>query len=147
MRCELAHVSLEMTQNAALKITSTLLTIALFVIVVGSWYLRTMCSGDGRESSGDKHEWSILQSLQAGHPEAISDIQFTQHEDYRIISLPSVTGERLWIMLNPQSPPYYKQMPARDYDLSEEQYWHIVRTWQPISTVDECLSSHVRRTK
>ena len=137
-----------MTPNATHRLTSSLLGVSLLIIGGLVWYLCLGCSGDGRESFGDKHEWSILQSLEATHREtAVSGIEFTQDEDYRIISLPSVTGERLWIMLNPESPPYYKQMGRGNYDLSEEQYWQIVRTWHPISTVDECLESHVRRNK
>jgi hypothetical protein len=137
-----------MTANATHRLISSLLGVSLLVIGGLVWYLRLGCSGDGRESFGDKHEWSILQSLEATHRDtAVSGIEFTHHEDYSIISLPSVTGERLWIMLNPESAPYYKQMGHGNYELSEEQYWQIIRTWHPISTVDECLASHVRRNK
>jgi hypothetical protein len=120
----------------------------LLLLALGgwSWLLYTHCNGDGRESFGDKHEWSILQVLESrGRGTPVSALEFSQHEEYRILALPAVTGERIWIMLNPQSPPYYKQMPQTDYTLTEEQYWQVVRTQRPISTVDECLSSHVRR--
>lgn len=137
-----------MTPNATHRLISSLLGISLLIIGGLVWHLDLGCSGDGRESFGDKREWSILQSLEATHRDtAISGIEFTQYEDYRIISLPSVTGERLWIMLNPKNAPYYKQMGHGNYDLSEDQYWQIVRTWNPISTVDECLKSHMRRSK
>ena len=113
-----------------------------------AWLLYSRCDGDGRESFGDKHEWSILQMLEArGRGTPISGLEFSQHDEYRILALPAVTGERIWIMLNPQSPPYYKQMPHTDYNLTDEQYWQIVRTQKPISTVDECLSSHVQRAR
>ena len=122
----------------------------LLLLALGgwSWLLYTHCNGDGRESFGDKHEWSILQVLESrGRGTPVSGLEFSQHEEYRMLALPAVTGERIWIMLNPQSPPYYKQMPHTDYTLTEEQYWQIVRAQRPISTVDECLSSHVQRAR
>jgi hypothetical protein len=125
-----------------------LVGLCLLLLAVGgwAWLLYSRCDGDGRESFGDKHESSILESLEARqHESAISAIEFIQHEGYRIACVPGLKGERVWIMLNPQSPPYYKQMPHADYTLSEDQYLQIVRTQRPISTVDECLSSHVRR--
>jgi hypothetical protein len=125
-----------------------LVGLCLLLLALGgwAWLLYTHCDGDGRESFGDKHECSILQVLEShGRSTPISGPEFSQHEKYRILALPAVTGERVWIMLNPQSPPYYKQMPHTDYTLTEEQYLQIVRTQRPISTVDECLFSHVRR--
>ena len=127
---------------------AVLVALILLLLAMGgwAWLLYAHCDGDGRESFGDKHEGSIMQVLDARHgAEPISGLEFSQHEEYRIVSLPAVTGERISIMLNPQSAPYYKQMPHTDYTLSEDQYWQIVRTQRPISTVDECLSSHVRR--
>ena len=126
------------------------LLVALCLLLLGvsswAWLLYTHSNGDGRESFGDKHESSILETLAARNQDSrISGLEFTRVEDYRIVSLPAVTGERIWIMLNPQNPPYYKQMPHADYTLTEDQYWQIVRSQRPISTVDECLSSHVHR--
>ena len=113
-----------------------------------AWLFYSRCDGDGRESFGDKHESSILETLEArGRGRPIAGLEFSQYEEYRILALPAVTGERIWIMLNPQSPPYYKQMPHTDYTLTEEQYREIVDTQRPISTVDECLSSHVQRAR
>jgi hypothetical protein len=115
-------------------------------LILAAWLLYSSCSGDGRESPGDKHEWSILQMLEArGRGTPISTLEFSQQEEYRILALPAVTGERIRIMLNPKNPPYYKQMPHTDYTLTEEQYQQIVRSQRPISTVEECLSSHVHR--
>jgi len=128
--------------------TTPLLALGLLASSGFAWLLYSRCNGDGRESFGDKHEWSILQVLESrGRGTPISGLEFTQHEEYRILALPAVTGERIWIMLKPQSPPYYKQMPHTDYTLTEEQYREIVDTQRPISTVDECLSSHVQRAR
>ena len=126
--------------------TVLLLVIGFVISSLLAWLLYSGCNGDGRESLGDKREWSILQVLEyrsRGTP--ISGLEFSQHEEYRIVALPAVTGGRTWIMLNPQSPPYYKQMPQTNYTLTEDQYQQIVRTHHPTSTVEECLSSHVQR--
>lgn len=113
-----------------------------------AWRLYSGCDGDGAESFGDKHEWSILQVLESrSRGTAISQLEFSQHEEYRIVALPALTGERTWIMLNPHSPPFYKQMPQTNYSLTEEQYQQIVRTQHPTSTVELCLSSHVQRAR
>jgi hypothetical protein len=113
-----------------------------------AWFFYSRCDGDGRESPGDKSEWSILEMLEArGRGRPISGLEFSQEGEYRILALPAITGERIWIMLNPQNPPYYKQIPHTDYTLTEDQYSQILRTHRPISTVDECLSSHVQRAR
>jgi len=96
----------------------------------------------------DKFEWPVLQSLEANHRgTAISAVEFTQHDDCRIICVPAFDGQRTWIMLNPQSPPYYKQMPQTEYTLSDAQFSQIRRDYHPISTVEICLSSHVQRKR
>jgi hypothetical protein len=123
-----------------------LLAVGFIASSLLAWLLYCGCNGDGRESFGDKHEWSILQVLEyRSRGTSISGLEFSQHEKYRIVALPAVTGERMWIMLNPQSPPYYKQMPQTNYTLTEGQYQQIVRTQHPTATVEVCLSSHLQR--
>lgn len=136
-----------MTRNSMHR--APVLLLAVFVAGGLGWYFHPpSCTGDGRESLLDKREWSILQALEfrrRGAP--ITGIEFTTDEDYKIICLPGVSGGRVWIMLNPKRPPYYKQLPQEDYTLSEDQLAEILRTQQPISTVEECLSSHARRKR
>jgi hypothetical protein len=128
--------------------TTPLLAVGFLASSAFAWLLYSRCDGDGRESFGDKHECSILQTLEArNRDKPISGLEFSQYEEYRILALPALTGKRVWIMLNPKSPPYYKQLPHADYALTDDQYWQIVRTQRPISTVDECLASHVQRTR
>ena len=134
-----------MTAKARVLILPVLV-VGLLLFAGGAWYLWLGCSVDGRESPGDKHEWSILQSLEARHKEhAASRLEFLQEEEYHILSLqPSTGAARIWIMLNPQSPPFYKQMPSDNYSLSEDEYDRIVATRYATSTVEEVLRSHVR---
>jgi len=84
-------------------------------------YLYVTSNGDGRESFGDKHEWGILQLLEYNHRQKpITKIEFFDIEGYHIICIPSESGHRVWIMLNPKHPPYYKQMPQNQYALSSD---------------------------
>jgi hypothetical protein len=123
--------------------TILLLTLALLAVSAWACYLSISATGDGRESFRDKHEWAILQSIEAiNRGTAIPSIEFRQSEGCRVVCLPALNGERIWIMLNPQSAPYYKQLPPGNYALSKAQFAQIAAQ-RPISTVEECLSSHV----
>jgi hypothetical protein len=123
-----------------------LLALGLVAVVVTVFYIRVSCTADGRESPGDKHEWSILETLEARHKDsAISDLEFSERDGYHILCVPGVgSGKRVWIMLDPRNPPFYKQLPHGDYSLSREQYERITVARNATSTVEESLSSHVR---
>ena len=123
-----------------------LLALGLIAVIIAGVYIRVSCTGNGRESLGDKHEWSILQTLEATHRDSpISDLEFSEREDYHILCVPGAGNDkRVWIMLDPRSPPFYKQLPHDNYSLSREQYERITATRHTTSTVEESLSSHVR---
>jgi hypothetical protein len=123
-----------------------LLALGLVAVIVAAFYIRVSCTVDGRESPGDKHEWSILQSLEATHRDsAISDLEFSERDGYHILCVPRAgSGKRVWIMLDPRNPPFYKQLPHDGYSLSPQQYEQITATRHATSTVEESLSSHVR---
>jgi hypothetical protein len=54
-----------------------LLALGFLAAIIAVFYIRISCSVDGRESFGDKREWSILQSLEATHRgTAISGLEF-----------------------------------------------------------------------
>jgi len=108
-------------------------------------YIHYTCATDGRESFGDKHEWSILQSLEALNREKpISDLEFSERAGYHILCAPAANQKRVWIMLDPKSPPFYKQLPRDSYSLSLEQFNRITSTQHVTSTVEECLASHIQ---
>ena len=88
----------------------------------------------------------FLESLEARHRESpISDLEFSEHDGYHILCVPgSDSGKRVWIMLDPRSPPFYKQLPRDGYSLSRQQYERITAARHATSTVEEALSSHVR---
>jgi hypothetical protein len=123
-----------------------LLALGLLAGVAAVFYVWTSCAVDGRESSGDKREWSILQSLEATHRDSpISDLEFSQRDGYHILCVPGAdSAKRVWIMLDPRNPPFYKQLPHDGYSLSRQQYERITVARHATSTVEESLSSHVR---
>jgi hypothetical protein len=115
--------------------------VALLLLLFG-------CSpaADGRESPGDKREWSILQSLEyQAREQHLDPIQFRVIEEFEIVGIQRVGDPSvIWIMLNPSSPPFYKQMPQGNYALSSEQFQAIITGHRVTSTVEEVLRSHVQ---
>jgi hypothetical protein len=118
-----------------------LVPLAFVAAIVAVFYVRGSCAVDGRESFGDKSEWSILQSLDATHRDSrIADLEFTDRDGYHMACIPGAAdGRRVWIMLDPRHPPFYKQMPQDSYSLSREQYDTIIATRHVTSTVEEAL--------
>ena len=123
-----------------------LLALGLLAVIGTAVYIWVSCAVDGRESPGDKHEWSILQTLEARHRDSpISDLEFSNYDGYHILCVPGAdSGKRVWIMLDPRNPPFYKQLPHDGYSISRQQYERITITRHATSTVEESLSSHVR---
>ena len=100
--------------------------------------------GDGRESFGDKAEWSILQGVDVESRRTVpATPEFRTVNGYELMSIASRNGsQRIWIMLWPKSPPYYKQMPMADFKLSKELLRELGRQHRVSSTVEEALESH-----
>jgi hypothetical protein len=100
---------------------------------------------NGRESFGDKHEWSILQSREyAARQDVVATPQFTSADSYVLLIVPSRDGTKnIWIMLSPKSPPFYKQLPQGNYTVSRSLLDTISRQGVASSTVQEVLASHV----
>jgi len=72
-------------------------------------------------------------------------MEFTTVDDREVMCIPLSDGHtRTWIMLKPQSPPFYKQMPQGAYTLAKSQVEALVRTHEVSSTVEEVLWSHVQ---
>ena len=101
--------------------------------------------GGGKETFGGKHEWSILQVVEdQWRSKPITSPEFHSVEGHELLSLPSLSGsKRIWIMLQPQVPPFYKQMPAGNYVISEALVNNLVRSGRVTSTVEESMRSHI----
>jgi hypothetical protein len=122
------------------------LVLALVVTVAGCGW----CPLDGRESSGDKREWSILQALEARSrsDSTIGVLEARTVDGYEVVAVPREgTPGRIWIMLAPQSPPFYKQIPPGPYVLDHRQVEKLIRSRKVSSTVQEVLWSHSRDAK
>lgn len=65
--------------------------------------------------------------------------------EYSVLSVMAEDRKtRLWIMLDPQSPPFYKQIPANlNFSLTDNEFDSILRSGNPISTVQQALESHL----
>ena len=102
--------------------------------------------GDGYESGSDKREWSVLQGLESSRRhEKIDKIEFSHHAEYWIVCVPRHDDHtRIWIMMDPASPPFYKQMPKGNYWLTKEQIEEIRLKTNPITTVLQALESHTK---
>jgi len=104
------------------------------------------CRTDGRESSLDKHEWSLLQGLEyssrglpAGEPVSRT------HGEYEILGLRSAdsTGT-VWVLLKPKAPPFYKQMPAEaKYHIPQSLLSELISQQRMSSTVEHVMRSRV----
>ena len=100
---------------------------------------------DGRESFGDKHEWSILQAREYGsRQQLVKNPKFTSADGYMLLVVPSNDrSKNIWIMLSPKSPPFYKQLPQGSYAIHRSLLDTISRQGLASSTVQEVLTSHV----
>jgi hypothetical protein len=101
--------------------------------------------GDGEESPTAKHEWSLLQSVEYHYRASkIEKIEVRKEVDRWLICVPAVPGRsRIWVMMDPQSAPYYKQLPVGNYSLTEVELREIRKATNPTTTVYECLRSHL----
>jgi hypothetical protein len=101
--------------------------------------------GDGREGGSDKLEWSVLQSMEAPAGSPIHDVEFIETSGYHVVCVPRDGDQaRVWIMMDPKSPPFYKQLPSGNYWLTEDEIENIRKRTNPISTVLQALESHKR---
>jgi hypothetical protein len=114
------------------------------IIICLSMLLLIACNNnDGRESFGDKTEWSVLQSIEyelRGQKNA--EFKILETKGYYIAIIPNEAGA-IAILLNPDFPPFYKQMPNIQFNLSNEQYEKILTNKKITSTVQEVLESHL----
>lgn len=95
-----------------------------------------------------KTEWGNLQGIsQTENGNAPSSSQIISKDGIDFFCVVSSTNSNLrtWILLHPNSPPYYKQMPVGNYTISEEDYNKIKVSGLASSTVLEVLSSHIKK--
>jgi hypothetical protein len=99
-----------------------------------------------REMPGEKEEWSILQAtelqtrdIRLGEPV----IRNLYGQD--VLGLKGASGQNVWILLKPASPPFYKQLPDGQYDVPIALIERLQRERRLSYTVNMVLHSHVRQ--
>lgn len=99
----------------------------------------------GGEELASKAEWSILQNTESQHRNtATGRIEIVKAGGHSLagISTPG-NGKKIWVMLDPRTPPYYKQLPQGSFSLSREELNQILASGEVSSTVGSCLQSHL----
>ena len=96
-----------------------------------------------------KREWSVVQSVEwARRDKPAGKLEIVQKEEFFLAGIPTQGGKKeTWVMLNPRNPPYYKQLPEGNYSLSKKDMEQILATGAVVSTVENCLESHLEPEK
>ena len=117
---------------------------AFVSLLLVSSIFHVTCSGDGRMSATSIKEESILRSIyEREQDHLVSGLEFRDEGDYHIVGIPDKQGKPTWVMLDPRSAPYYKELKVGEgYSVTQDQIWRIDDTHHAISTVRECLVSH-----
>jgi len=113
------------------------------VLIICSWlFYRATFSN---KELASKIEWSIVQSVEWQHRDKPSNkIEIVRLNEYSLVGIPVPDSRKeIWIMLDAKSPPYYKQLTAGNFKLSEQDFKAIVASNIVSSTVANCLESHV----
>ncbi|PYJ94694.1 MAG: hypothetical protein DME54_14665 [Verrucomicrobia bacterium] len=80
----------------------------------------------------------------SGRDKPISDLEFSECAGYHILCAPAANQKRVWIMLDPKSPPFTSSFRNHSYSVLQEQFDRITSTRHVTSTVEECLASHIQ---
>ena len=121
------------------------LAVLLIVIAASGFCGYRLRDPDARETFGEKAEWSILQSIEYSHRGTKLDgPTFIRVDDYEVLGLSDLKGEPIWILLNPKSPPYYKQLPSlEDYSIKVELVEQLMHEHRLGYTTYAALNSHL----
>lgn len=99
----------------------------------------------GCTDTRQKSEWAFLQNIEHQQKNTpISGIKFHSEGEYRAVGIRSEQmGLNVWILLNPQSPPFYKQLPHGQFTLTQDEFLKIANSGAVDETVLACCASHV----
>ena len=91
-----------------------------------------------------KKELTMLQHLEFEYRDSkFTDIKFINNEVGEFFCIKGINGNRIWVLANPKSSPYYKQMPVADYSVSKIEFSHIKNEVNLSETVQLVLKSHI----
>ena len=94
-----------------------------------------------------KQEWGVLWSVESRYQsQPVSAVEFLVSGQRHLVCVRGASGKRVWIMLDPKYAPFYKQRdPDEPFEVSQEDFVHILQSTSVDATVRECLRSHVAR--
>ena len=117
----------------------------LALVLFASLMACSQSDGDGDGSALTKREWAILQAVGPKYRNQIpATHEIVQEDGYDLLAVPNRDrSERLWIMLWPKAPPFYKQMPVGNYAISDELLEELHTKNLVSSTAYSALRSHV----
>ena len=125
------------------SIRSPVLAILLSVAVAIT--VKACSSPERTETFGEKNEWSTLQSIEfQERAAALGEPVVRTVHDREVLGVRGASGRNVWILLRTESPPFYKQMPAGQYDLPIALVDKLEREGRLSYTVGVVKRSHVR---
>jgi len=103
------------------------------------------------DDSGEKTEWSVLQTLEVSNRGKVFDEKFRIEKlnvggkIYLAVGvMPRIGNDATWILLNPESKSGVKQLPKVDYELSLDEFNLISLNKEINPVVLEELKKHVK---
>jgi hypothetical protein len=95
-----------------------------------------------RDTAGEKSEWAILQAAEFASRSKHEPAPLVRNvQGYDLLIVPADENRNIWVMLNPSSPPFYKQLPAGRFSLPPAYVEQLVREHKVGYTVEQVLRS------
>lgn len=102
-------------------------------------------SPDLVETPSEKAEWSVLQRIEYQERERpLQKPSIRTVGDSEVLGVRGLYNQNIWILLKVQSPPFYKQMPEGNYELSPAFVAQLQKERRISYTVAQVLRSHIR---
>lgn len=96
------------------------------------------------ETPGEKSEWATLQAIEfTTRDEVLREPVLRNMHEREVLGVRGASGGNIWILLKTEAPPYYKQLPAGQYDVPAALVDRLVREGRLSYTVAGVLRSHV----
>lgn len=92
---------------------------AMAISVATGLLVRACSNLDLTESLGEKTEWSILQGIEyQERGKLLAEPSIRTIDQSEVMGVRGQADVNVWLLLKVQSPPYYKQIPEGNYEIS-----------------------------
>jgi hypothetical protein len=119
---------------------------ALSLSVAVGFAVKSCSSPELIETPGEKSEWSTLQAIELQtRNNSLSEPVVRLVFEREVLGVKGASGDNIWILLRPESPPFYKQIPEGQYDLPAALVEKLEHERRLSYTVGAVLRSHVRQ--